>query len=301
MTANPRIHYDEMRGLTGEVQPHYRPFVEWIEKLPPEYLVQKRQEADVLFQRVGITFAVYGEEAGTERLIPFDIVPRIIPSAEWQLLESGLLQRVRALNLFLHDVYHDGAILKDGLIPSHKVLENSQYRAVMRGMHVPADTYAHIAGVDIVRAGEGEFYVLEDNLRVPSGVSYMLENRKMMMRLFPEAFARNVVAPIDHYPDLLLDTLRQVAPEGVTDPTVVLLTPGSYNSAYFEHTFLAQQMGIELVEGQDLFVRDDTVYMRTTRGPKRVDVIYRRVDDDFLDPLAFRPESVLGVPGLLTV
>jgi uncharacterized circularly permuted ATP-grasp superfamily protein len=167
-------------------------------------------------------------------------------------------------------------------------------------MHVPADTYAHIAGVDIVRAGEGEFYVLEDNLRVPSGVSYMLENRKMMMRLFPEAFARNVVAPIDHYPDLLLDTLRQVAPEGVTDPTVVLLTPGSYNSAYFEHTFLAQQMGIELVEGQDLFVRDDTVYMRTTRGPKRVDVIYRRVDDDFLDPQVFRPDSVLGVPGLFS-
>jgi uncharacterized circularly permuted ATP-grasp superfamily protein len=298
MTANPRIHYDEMRGLTGEVQPHYRRFVEWIERLPPEYLVQKRQEADVLFQRVGITFAVYGEEAGTERLIPFDIVPRIIPAREWQILERGLAQRVRALNMFLRDIYNEQAILKEGIIPPRKALENAQYRSVMQGMRVPGDTYAHVAGVDIVRAGEGEFYVLEDNLRVPSGVSYMLENRKMMMRLFPEVFAGNEVGPIDHYPDLLLDTLRQVAPQGISDPTVVLLTPGSYNSAYFEHTFLAQQIGIELVEGQDLIVRDNMVYMHTTRGPKRVDVIYRRIDDDFIDPQVFRPDSLLGVPGL---
>jgi len=300
MTANPRIYFDEMRGLVGDVLPHYRPYADWIEKQPAEYLAQKRQEADALFQRVGITFAVYGEEAGTERLIPFDIVPRIIPAADWQTLERGLAQRVRALNMFLRDIYNEQAILKDGIIPPRKVLENAQYRSVMQGMRVPGDIYAHIAGVDIVRAGEGEFYVLEDNLRVPSGVSYMLENRKMMMRLFPEAFAGNEVAPIDHYPDLLLDTLRQVAPQGVVDPTVVLLTPGSYNSAYFEHTFLAQQMGIELVEGQDLLVRDQTVYMRTTRGPKRVDVIYRRLDDDFLDPQVFRPDSVLGVPGLFS-
>jgi uncharacterized circularly permuted ATP-grasp superfamily protein len=300
VTATPKLFFDEMRGLTGEVQPHYRRYVEWAERLPPEHLAQKRQEADVLFQRVGITFAVYGEEAGAERLIPFDIIPRIIPAADWQVLERGLAQRVRALNLFLRDVYNEQSILKAGIIPPRKVLENAQYRSVMQGMRVPGGTYAHVAGVDIVRAGEGEFYVLEDNLRVPSGVSYMLENRKMMMRLFPEAFARNEVAPIDHYPDVLLDTLRQVAPEGVPDPTVVLLTPGSYNSAYFEHTFLAQQMGIELVEGQDLFVRDQTVYMRTTRGPKRVDVIYRRIDDDFLDPQVFRPDSLLGVPGLFS-
>ena len=300
MTANPRIFYDEMRGLTGEVQPHYRPYVDWVEKLPPEYLTQKRQEADVLFQRVGITFAVDGEDAGTERLIPFDIIPRIIPAAEWQLLERGLAQRVRALNLFLRDIYGEQAILKAGIIPARKALENAQYRSVMQGIAVPGDTFAHIAGVDIVRAGAGEFYVLEDNLRVPSGVSYMLENRKMMMRLFPEVFARTEVAPVDHYTDLLLDTLRQVSPAGVTDPTVALLTPGSYNAAYFEHTFLAEQMGIELVEGQDLVVRDQTVYMRTTRGPKRVDVIYRRVEDDFLDPQVFRPDSLLGVPGLFS-
>lgn len=300
MTATPRVCFDEMHGLTGEVQPHYRPYVEWVEKLSPEHLAQKRQEADVLFQRVGITFAVYGEDAGAERLIPFDIIPRIIPADDWRTLERGLAQRVKALNLFLRDIYNEQAILKEGIIPARKVLENAQYRSVMQGMHVPGGTYAHVAGVDVVRAGAGEFYVLEDNLRVPSGVSYMLENRKMMMRLFPEAFARNEVAPIDHYPDVLLDTLRQVAPEGVSDPTVCVLTPGSYNSAYFEHTFLAQQMGIELVEGQDLVVRDQTVYMRTTRGPKRVDVIYRRIDDDFLDPQVFRPDSLLGVPGLFS-
>ncbi len=300
MTATPKVFFDEMRGLTGEVQPHYQSYVEWVEKLSPEHLAQKRQEADVLFQRVGITFAVYGEDAGAERLIPFDIIPRIIPAADWRTLERGLAQRVKALNLFLRDIYNEQSILKEGIIPARKVLENAQYRSVMQGMRVPGGTYAHVVGVDVVRAGEGEFYVLEDNLRVPSGVSYMLENRKMMMRLFPEAFARNEVAPIDHYPDLLLDTLRQVAPEGVSDPTVVLLTPGSYNSAYFEHTFLAQQMGIELVEGQDLVVRDQTVYMRTTRGPKRVDVIYRRIDDDFLDPQVFRPDSLLGVAGLFS-
>jgi uncharacterized circularly permuted ATP-grasp superfamily protein len=292
--------YDEMRGLDGDVLPHYRAYEEWLESASSDRLTQKRREAEVMFHRTGITFAVYGDEGGTERLIPFDIVPRILASEEWTLLEQGLRQRVLALNRFLHDVYHDQAILKEGIIPPRRVTENSEYRAVMQGLDVRNAIYAHIAGVDIVRAGKGEFYVLEDNLRVPSGVSYMLEDRKVMMRLFPELFARYQVAPVDHYPDLLLDTLRQAAPEGVADPTVALLTPGQYNSAYFEHTFLAQQMGIELVEGQDLFVRDETVYMRTTTGPRRVDVIYRRIDDDFLDPRVFRADSMLGVPGLFS-
>ena len=220
-------------------------------------------------------------------------------------MEKGLRQRVTALNRFLHDVYHDQEILKAGLVPAEQVLNNAQYRPEMLGVNVPGGVYSHISGVDIVRAanadGSGSYYVLEDNLRVPSGVSYMLEDRKMMMRLFPELFSLHRVAPVAHYPDLLLETLRAVAPAGVNEPTVVVLTPGMYNSAYFEHAFLAQQMGVELVEGQDLFVRDDHVYMRTTQGPKRVDVIYRRVDDDFLDPQAFRPDSTLGCAGMLGV
>jgi uncharacterized circularly permuted ATP-grasp superfamily protein len=227
-------------------------------------------------------------------------VPRIIPRDEWAMLERGLKQRVAALNAFLNDIYHDQRILADGRVPRERVLGNAQYRPEMRGMDVQGGIYAHIAGVDIVRAGQGEYYVLEDNLRVPSGVSYMLENRKMMMRLFPELFATQSIRPVQHYPDVLLDNLRAVAPEGGDEPTVAVLTPGPYNSAYFEHSFLAQQMGVELVEGADLLIRDDTVYMRTTRGPQRVHVIYRRVDDDFLDPRAFRPDSMLGVPGLFS-
>jgi uncharacterized circularly permuted ATP-grasp superfamily protein len=291
--------YDEMRDGEGRVRSHYREFDAWLAGMPANRLAQKRAEADSLFRRTGITFAVYGEEAGAERLIPFDVVPRIITAAEWQKLFKGLTQRVKALNAFIADIYHDQDILKDGRIPPEQVLCNTQYRPEMQGIEVPGDVYAHIAGVDVVRAGEGEFYVLEDNLRVPSGVSYMLEDRKVMMRLFPELFARYRVEPVQHYPDILLDNLRSVAPPGVREPTVALLTPGSHNSAYFEHAFLAQQMGIELVEGQDLVVRDGFVFMRTTRGPVRVHVIYRRVDDDFLDPLAFRPDSMLGVPGLL--
>ena len=291
--------YDEMHLPDGSVSGHYATYDNWLQATSSERIAQKRNEAEIAFHRVGITFAVYGEEAGNERTIPFDIVPRIIPASEWQVLQQGLRQRIKALNLFLRDIYHGQEILREGLIPPDRVLQNSQYRAVMQGLEVPHDVYAHIAGIDIVRAGAGEFYVLEDNLRVPSGVSYMLEDRKMMMRLFPELFAQHAIAPIDHYPDLLLETLRAVAPEGVLDPTVVLLTPGAYNSAYFEHAFLAQQMGIELVEGQDMFVKDGFVYMRTTRGPTRVDVIYRRVDDDFLDPLVFRADSTLGVAGLL--
>jgi uncharacterized circularly permuted ATP-grasp superfamily protein len=291
--------YDEMYSTAANVRPHYAAFADWLAQQTPQVIEQKRAEAELNFQRVGITFAVYGDNAGKERLIPFDMIPRVINAAEWRTLQAGLVQRVTALNRFLHDVYHEQAILKAGVIPAEQVLNNAQYRPAMHGIKVPSDIYANIAGVDIVRAGEGEFYVLEDNLRVPSGVSYMLENRKMMMRLFPDLFARNRVAPVDHYPDLLLDNLRSAAPKGIDDPTVVVLTPGMYNSAYFEHAFLAQQMGVMLVQGQDLYVSDNTVYMRTTRGPKRVDVIYRRIDDDYLDPRAFRPESTLGVPGLL--
>jgi len=265
---------------------------------------RKRAEADLVFRRVGITFAVDGDLSGTERLIPFDLIPRIIPSDEWQMLQNGLRQRVKALNMFLHDVYHDQAIVRAGILPAEQLYTNAQYRPEMQGVDVPRDIYAHIAGIDMVRAGDdnnGAFYVLEDNLRVPSGVSYMLENRKMTMRLFPELFVQNRIAPVAHYPDLLLDSLRSAAPPGVDNPSVVVLTPGMYNSAYFEHAFLAQQMGVELVEGKDLFVDDNSVFMRTTHGPQRVDVIYRRLDDDFLDPLAFRVDSALGVPGLLSV
>jgi uncharacterized circularly permuted ATP-grasp superfamily protein len=284
---------------SGAARPHYQRYTDLLTTQPAERLAQKRAEADALFHRVGITFAVYGQEEGAERLIPFDIVPRVLPAEEWTRLEAGLKQRVRALNAFIHDIYHDQQILKAGIIPAEQVLCNSQYRPEMQGVDVPGGIYAHIAGIDIIRDDSGAFCVLEDNLRVPSGVSYMLENRKMMMRLFPELFSEHRIAPIERYPEVLLENLRSVAPTGVADPTVVLLTAGAHNSAYFEHAFLAQQMGIELVEGQDLFVRDEAVYMRTTQGAQRVDVIYRRIDDDFLDPLVFRPDSMLGVPGLL--
>jgi len=294
----PPATYDEMSSPEGGVRQHYQAFSDWLKRTPGDKIAQKREEAERAFHRVGITFAVYGDEGGTERLIPFDIVPRIIPAAEWRLLERGLKQRVQALNLFLSDIYGEQKILKSGVVPAERVLGNTQYRREMQGVRVPGNIYAHIAGVDIVRAGAGEYYVLEDNLRVPSGVSYMLENRKMMMRLFPELFATQAIKPVDHYPDLLLENLRAVAPAGEETPEVALLTPGAYNSAYFEHAFLAQQMGVELVEGQDLFVQNDTLYMRTTRGPRRVHVLYRRVDDDFLDPTAFRPDSMLGVRGL---
>jgi uncharacterized circularly permuted ATP-grasp superfamily protein len=294
--------YDEMRGHDSVVRASYRAYADWLDSTPPEIIGRKREEADIFFHRLGITFAVYGEDAGKERLIPFDIIPRIIPAHEWQRVEAGLRQRVTALNAFIHDVYHDQEILKAGRIPREQVLGNAQFRPEMVGVNVPGNIYSHIAGIDLVRAdhgtSEGEYFVLEDNLRTPSGVSYMLEDRRMMMRLFPELFSRHAVAPVEHYPDLLLDNLRALAPTSASNPNVVLLTPGQFNSAYFEHAFLAQQMGVELVEGRDLFVRDEKVFMRTTHGPRRVDVIYRRIDDDFLDPEAFRKDSVLGVPGL---
>ena len=291
------MHVDGERG----VRAHYREFQAWLKSQSVDTIAARRAEADLIFHRVGITFAVHGDDQGTERLIPFDVIPRIIPAAEWKTLDAGLRQRVKALNLFLHDIYHEQRIIAAGVIPPEQVFCNPQYRPEMQGVDVPGDTYSHVAGIDVVRADGGEFYVLEDNLGVPSGVSYMLENRRMMMRLFPELFALNRVAPVAHYPDLLLENLRSVAPAGVRDPAVVVMTPGMYNAAYFEHAFLAQNMGVELVEGKDLFVDDEQVFMRTTRGPRRVDVIYRRIDDDFLDPLAFRADSNLGVPGLLAV
>ncbi|MDP2805173.1 MAG: circularly permuted type 2 ATP-grasp protein [Gallionellaceae bacterium] len=292
--------YDEMYTANKSVRESYRSYAEWLQASPAEVIKRKREEADIAFHRVGITFAVYGEEAGKERLIPFDIIPRIIAAQEWQQMAAGLRQRVKALNAFLHDIYHGQEILKAGRIPAAKILGNSQYRHEMVGVDVPEQIYSHISGIDLVRAGQGEYYVLEDNLRTPSGVSYMLEDRKMMMRLFPDLFSRQAIAAVEHYPDLLLNNLRSVAPKSVLNPNVVVLTPGQFNSAYFEHAFLAQQMGIELVDGNDLFVRDETVYMRTTQGPLRVDVIYRRIDDDYLDPRAFRKDSMLGVPGLFS-
>jgi len=303
--------FDEMHAGDSTVREHYQGYDRWLAAQKSDVMLSRREEAEMIFRRVGITFAVYGakdedansQNAGNERLIPFDLIPRVIPAHEWADMEKGLAQRVAALNRFIHDVYHDQNIIRAGIVPAEQVLNNAQYRPEMKGVDVPGGIYSHISGIDIIRAadsdGEGRYYVLEDNLRVPSGVSYMLEDRKMMMRLFPELFSQHRVAPVAHYPDLLLETLRSVAPASVNEPTVVVLTPGMHNSAYFEHAFLAQQMGIELVEGQDLFVKDNFVYMRTTQGPKRVDVIYRRVDDDFLDPLAFRKDSTLGCAGLL--
>ncbi len=305
-TSSTKPMFDEMHATSTSVRPHYAAYDAWLARQPRDVMRARREEAEMIFRRVGITFAVYGAKdedgAGAERLIPFDLIPRIIPAHEWVSMERGLVQRVNALNRFVHDVYHGQEIVKAGIVPREQIMHNAQFRPEMVGVNVPGGVYSHISGIDIVRApnaaGEGEYYVLEDNLRVPSGVSYMLENRKMMMRLFPDLFAQNAVAPVAHYPDLLLETLRSVSPSSASDPTVVVLTPGMHNSAYFEHAFLAQQMGIELVEGQDLVVKDKFAYMRTTRGLKRVDVIYRRLDDDFLDPLIHRPEGTLGCLGL---
>jgi uncharacterized circularly permuted ATP-grasp superfamily protein len=290
--------FDEMTTVAG-VRPPYAEIGQWLKGLAAGELKHRQGDADLLFRRLGITFAVYGEGGDPERLIPFDLIPRVLGHHEWQRLASGLKQRVRALNAFIRDIYHDREILKAGRIPADLVLDNAQYRPEMQGVAVAADAYTAIAGIDLVRTAEDEFFVLEDNLRTPSGVSYMLENREAMMRLYPQLFARQRVAPVGHYPDELLQTLRSLAPESAAeDPTVVLLTPGAYNSAYFEHVFLAEQMGVELVEGQDLVVRDEIVYMRAAEGLKRVDVIYRRIDDTFLDPEAFNPQSALGVAGV---
>jgi uncharacterized circularly permuted ATP-grasp superfamily protein len=295
------VAFDEMNGAEGAIRPAYAELSQWLAEVPPDVLDYRRREAELLFRRIGITFAVYGEADAQERLIPFDVIPRILSGSEWRLLRRGLEQRVTAINHYIKDVYGRREILRAGIVPEDLVFQNPVFRPEMNGQKVPHDIYVHIAGVDIVRIDPETFYVLEDNARTPSGVSYMLENREIMLRLFPELFSRHRIAPVEHYPDELLATLNSVAPDTAsTDPTIVLLTPGVYNSAYYEHSFLADKLGIELVEGRDLFIKGEVVYMRTTEGPKRVDVIYRRLDDDFLDPLSFRPDSALGVPGLMS-
>ncbi|MCL4802409.1 MAG: circularly permuted type 2 ATP-grasp protein [Burkholderiales bacterium] len=293
--------FDEMRGSGGDLRPAYLQLARWLGELPPGFLPQRMREAELLFRRIGITFAVYGEADASERLIPFDVVPRILAASEWATLTRGLEQRVKALNAYVKDVYGKREVLRAGIVPEDLVFQNPVFRPEMNAQRVPHDIYVFIAGVDVVRVDADSFYVLEDNVRTPSGVSYMLENREVMMRLFPDLFARHRVAPVENYPDELLATLKSAAPAtAAADPTVVLLTPGIYNSAYYEHSFLADKLGVELVEGRDLLVKGEIVYMRTTEGLKRVDVIYRRIDDDFLDPLAFRPDSALGVPGLMS-
>jgi uncharacterized circularly permuted ATP-grasp superfamily protein len=290
--------FDEMFTEAGDPRAHYRALVARLREIPISELQRHQQAADRAFLTQGITFTVYGDGQGTERIFPYDLLPRIVPASEWEHLERGLQQRIHALNLFLRDIYHDGKILSAGIVPADLVYSCPHYRRDMRGVRVRRDTYVAVGGTDLIRGDDGTYYVLEDNLRVPSGVSYMLANRQVMKRVFPLLFERYQVRPIDHYAQVLLSTLRSIAPTDRPDPTIVLLTPGAYNSAYFEHTFLAREMGIELVEGRDLFVHDNVVYMRTTGGPQRVDVIYRRVDDDFLDPLQFRRDSTLGVAGL---
>jgi len=291
--------YDEMFAASGQPRPHCQALVEDLLAASLPQLRQHQTEADKAFLTQGITFTVYGDEAGTERIFPYDLLPRIITAAEWATIERGLTQRLTAINLFLRDIYHDGRILEEGVVPRELVYSCRHYRREMRGVSVHRDIYVSIAGTDLVRLEDGRFVVLEDNLRVPSGVSYMLANRDVMKRVFPRLFARYRVSPIADYSQALLATLRTLAPLNRTDPTVVVLTPGVGNSAYFEHAFLAREMGVPLVEGRDLLTHDNVVYMRTTSGLRRVDVIYRRVDDDFLDPLAFRPDSRLGVAGLL--
>jgi uncharacterized circularly permuted ATP-grasp superfamily protein len=291
--------FDETIGPAG-VLAKYGAVERWLQDMPPAALALKKREAEILFQRIGITFAVYDEGGDPERLIPFDIIPRILDAAEWALLSRGLTQRVRALNAYLYDAYHAREFIRAGHIPEQLVLHNEGFRPEMQGFDPPQRAYAHISGIDIVRTGPDEFYVLEDNCRIPSGVSYMLENREAMMRLFPDLCAQHRIAPVSHYPEELLETLRSIAPANCEgDPVVAMLTPGAFNSAYYEHSFLADEMGVELVEGADLLVDDNIVHMRTTEGLKRVDVLYRRIDDDYIDPLAFRPDSMLGTPGLV--
>lgn len=286
----------------GKVRAPYARLEDWMKAMPAALRTLKQAEAEDLFRRIGITFAVYGEGGDPDRLIPFDMFPRVFTGAEWARLEKGIKQRARALNAFLVDVYQRGEIVRAGRVPSRLVYQNEAYEKAVAGIRPPKGVYSHIVGIDIVRTGPDEFFVLEDNCRTPSGVSYMLENREIMMRMFPDLFRENRIEPVEKYPEILRRTLASVAPEKCSgDPVVVLLTPGHFNSAYYEHSFLADLMGIELVEGQDLFVEGEFVWMRTTEGPKKVDVIYRRIDDAFIDPLCFRPDSMLGVPGLMDV
>jgi uncharacterized circularly permuted ATP-grasp superfamily protein len=290
--------HDEMFDSSGVVRPHYEQLYAMLLDLPAEELKRRQQLSDKSFLHQGITFTVYGREESTERIFPNDLLPRILTGEEWTRIERGLTQRITAVNLFLKDLYHEGRILNDGVVPRELVYSCKHFRRQMRGLHVRRDAYVTVAGTDLIRMPSGEFVVLEDNLRVPSGVSYMLVSRQVMKRIFPELFRKSCVQPIEHYSQALLSTLRSLAPQGCPEPTIALLTPGVYNSAYFEHAFLAREMGIELVEGRDLLAHDNFVYMRTTAGLRRVDVIYRRIDDDFVDPLAFRSDSSLGVAGL---
>ena len=291
--------FDEMFDADGGVRPHYQGLLERFTAFQAEDFEARRASCDQHFLRQGVTFNVYSDDKGTERIFPFDPVPRVIPSGEWEHLEAGLTQRIVALNLFLHDIYHDQHILNDGIIPRHYIENATHYRPEFRGIDVPKDIYIHICGSDLIRGADGDYYVLEDNGRCPSGASYLLENRNALKRAFPNLFESLGVRSVDSYPRVLRDMLHHISPHREGEPVSVLLTPGCYNSAYFEHCYLAREMGIEIVEGRDLVVIDDFVYMRTTHGLVRVDVVYRRIDDDFLDPTVFRKDSVLGVPGIM--
>ncbi len=291
--------FDEMFGREAGALGHYQKLRGIFNQFTHDDFKTKRNSVDLAFLRQGVTFNVYGDSRGTERIFPFDLVPRIIPAKEWEHIERGLVQRITALNLFLHDIYHEQRIVKDGVVPAHYILSGKHFRREFVNFSVPKDIYIHVCGTDLIRDDKGQYMVLEDNGRCPSGVSYVLENRRAMKRTFPGMFENVGVRPVEHYPQELLKSLQHLAPAGVAEPTIVLLTPGAHNSAYFEHTYLARQMGIEIVEGRDLLVRDDHVFMRTTKGLKPVHVIYRRIDDDFLDPTVFRRDSMLGVPGLI--
>ena len=291
--------FDEMFESEGKVRPHYKTLFQRLGRLNREELNRCREMADLSFLNQGITFTVYNDNQGTERIFPFDIVPRIIPGSEWRRIEAGLVQRITALNLFLHDIYHQQLILRDGIIPRHYVEQARHFRKEFMGFNVPRNIYIHICGTDLVRDGDGTYLVLEDNARCPSGVSYVLENRQTLQRVFPGLFERYGVRPVEHYSEALRGVLDYIAPHGKPNPTVAVLTPGIHNSAYFEHSFLARTMGVEIVEGRDLVVQDDHVFMRTTKGLQAVDVIYRRIDDDFLDSTVFRKDSMLGVPGIV--
>lgn len=296
---DPGDYYDEMfvDGV-GVVRPVAVSVARALAAWDADEFNRRSAQAVATFQQLGITFTVYGDNRGNERLIPFDPIPRVIAAADWAHIEAGVRQRLRALNQFLWDVYHDRRVLKDEVIPAQLVIGGPGFRRQMAGVDPPGGIYTHISGVDVIRGRDGRFMVLEDNLRTPSGISYVLENRDVTTRIMPELFAGSSVRPVEHYPELLLRTLRHAAPRGVRNPVVVVLTPGVFNSAYFEHTFLARRMGVPLVEGRDLVVRDAHVFMRTTKGLEQVDVIYRRVDDEYIDPVAFRPDSMLGVPGI---
>jgi len=300
-TYDPENFYDELIDSSGAPRPGARLLVEKINSLPSGDLALRQKEAEALLLKMGITFNVYGQDQGTEKIFPFDLIPHIIPSSDWMQIEAGLKQRIYALNEFLQDIYNDKKILKDKIIPEELILSSKTYRKECEGFTPPRKIWCHVTGTDLIRDTDGSFYVLEDNLRCPSGVSYVLENRQVLKRTFPQFFSTLKIRPVDEYPGKLLEMLEYLAPEGVQNPTIGLLTPGIYNSAYFEHSFLSQQMGVELVEGQDLVVEDGYVHMLTTKGLKRVDVLYRRIDDDFIDPAVFRPDSLLGVKGLIEV